>query len=311
MTSSCCRGRGTEWIDTDDRAELSGVGYLIEDRLAVVSNEAIGKPRRSFIQIFKRDGDNFIHEYDRPVFTQSDESKTCRADIEGLSVWDGEVFVTPSFSLGRKKPGDKAAFDNGDVHGKCVIQTSVLRLGHVGAEKSITPERAELDIAKAVAPLGVLEPFLAVPAKENGMDIEGLAVTRDKIYLGLRGPVLDPALAAVIVADRGDATMTPELRYIDLGGLGIRDMTAVGENFLLIAGPVGRIDAPFLLYSWSGEDAFPGRSDDGAPTPLCTLGSGAEGIAARPLADGAYELTVVFDGKVMKAQVGRLPRPAF
>jgi hypothetical protein len=37
-----------------------------------------------------------------------------------------------------------------------------------------------------------LGPFLSfpLPSKENGFDIEGLAVHQDKIFLGFRGPVL-------------------------------------------------------------------------------------------------------------------------
>ncbi len=30
----------------------------------------------------------------------------------------------------------------------------------------------------------------AVPGKDNGLDIEGLAVSEDRIFIGLRGPVL-------------------------------------------------------------------------------------------------------------------------
>ena len=309
---------GTEFNDLENRAELSGVGYLIDEMLGVVSNEAIGDPPRSKIQIFKRQGDDFVHAFDHPVFSapkggeQPEEDKDCRADIEGLSVERGSVFVTPSFSTGRKKPGDKILFDGGDVYGKCPAQTSVLHLSTITGDKSIKPAEAVLDIAATVRRFGVLKPFLAVPAKENGFDIEGLAVTEDRIYLGLRGPVLDRNLTPIIVADRAGKAR-PELRYVDLGGLGIRDMTAAGEGrFLLIAGPMGRINAPFLLYSWNGKDGFPVPASENKPAvPLCTLESGAEGVAVRSLDEGGYEMIVVFDGDVMKARMGRLPASVF
>lgn len=302
---------GQSFADLKDRAELSGVGYLGDDRLAVISNEAIGAPSRAQVQVFRRDGYGFVHEYDRPVFTGSDEGKNCRADIEGLAVLGNDVFVTPSFAFGRKKPEGKPAFDRGDIYKKCAIQKSVLRLGAIGAEKSITPPKVVLDIEATVKPLGVLAPFLGVPAKENGFDIEGLAVTPDRIYLGLRGPVLDPGLAIILVAERKPKPK-PELRYVDLGGLGIRDIAAVGEEgFLLIAGPVGRGDGRFVLYSWTGRDGFPGASDKPVATPLCTLDSGAEGVAVRPRVEGGYEMIVVFDGSRLKGQLGTLPRPLF
>ncbi|WP_457090403.1 DUF3616 domain-containing protein [Microvirga sp. P5_D2] len=33
-------------------------------------------------------------------------------------------------------------------------------------------------------------PFLSIPSKENGFDVEGLAVREGRISPGLRGPVL-------------------------------------------------------------------------------------------------------------------------
>jgi hypothetical protein len=277
----------------------------------MISNEKVGEPPRSQVQIFRRDGYSFVHEYDRPVFTGSDEGKSCRADLEGLAVLANDVFVTPSFAFGRKKPEGKAAFDRGELYKKCAVQKSVLRLGAIGAEKSVTPPKAIFDIEAAVKPLGVLTPFLAVPSKENGFDVEGLAVTQDRIYLGLRGPVLDQGLAIILVAERKPKAK-PELRYVDLGGLGIRDIAAVGEEgFLLIAGPVGRGGGRFVLYSWNGKDGFPGASDKPPVIPLCTLDNGAEGVAIRARIEGGYEMVVVFDGKMLKAQLGSLPRPFF
>ncbi len=35
-----------------------------------------------------------------------------------------------------------------------------------------------------------LAPFLAIPGKDNGLDVEGIAVRGDRVLLGLRGPVL-------------------------------------------------------------------------------------------------------------------------
>ena len=38
-----------------------------------------------------------------------------------------------------------------------------------------------------------------LPSKENGLDIEGLVIFRRKIYVGMRGPVVDNiALVAAI-----------------------------------------------------------------------------------------------------------------
>ena len=38
---------------------------------------------------------------------------------------------------------------------------------------------------------GHVQPFLGIPSKENGLDIEGITVTESgAVFLGLRGPVV-------------------------------------------------------------------------------------------------------------------------
>lgn len=49
-------------------------------------------------------------------------------------------------------------------------------------------------------------PYLAIPGKGNGFDIEGLAVDGQRLFLGLRGPVLlgGPAAWSRHQSRRGD-----------------------------------------------------------------------------------------------------------
>ena len=51
----------------------------------------------------------------------------------------------------------------------------------------------------------LLRPFLPIPSKDNGLDIEGITARGDRVLLGLRGPVL-----------RGIA-LVAELRLVVLG----------------------------------------------------------------------------------------------
>lgn len=46
------------------------------------------------------------------------------------------------------------------------------------------------DLTKALRRDGHLRSYFSIPGKDNGFDIEGLAVVGKKIFLGLRGPVL-------------------------------------------------------------------------------------------------------------------------
>lgn len=95
---------------------------------------------------------------------------------------------------------------------------------------------------------------------QQGVNIEGLAVRDGRLYFGLRGPVLGGAAPVLSVdADAlfsgGDAraTVTP----LPLGPhRGIRDMVAVRDGFLLLAGPdddPARQDVGWTVVWWDGK----------------------------------------------------------
>src|SRR5512141_1438607 len=46
------------------------------------------------------------------------------------------------------------------------------------------------ELATAISKDEHFAPFAEIPGKDNGLDIEGLAVTGNRVLLGLRGPVL-------------------------------------------------------------------------------------------------------------------------
>ena len=53
-------------------------------------------------------------------------------------------------------------------------------VGAPGAETLVDVLRADPHLA----------PFVAIPARDNGLHVEGLAVGGDRLFVGLRGPVL-------------------------------------------------------------------------------------------------------------------------
>ncbi len=108
-----------------------------------------------------------------------------------------------------------------------------------------------------------LAPFLAIPGKDNGLDIEGIAVVGDRVYLGLRGPVLrgwafvlelrpyvtadDPGRLRLRAFDDG----RPYRKHVlDLDGLGVRDLCPCGDDLLVLAGPTMDLDGPVRIYRW-------------------------------------------------------------
>ena len=111
-----------------------------------------------------------------------------------------------------------------------------------------------------------LAPFLAIPGKDNGLDIEAVAVRDESLYLGLRGPVLrgwavviallpryNMALDVLELAPLEDGAVY-RTHFLDLDGLGVRDLCPDGADLLVLAGPSMALDGPVRVYRW--RDAF-------------------------------------------------------
>ena len=119
-----------------------------------------------------------------------------------------------------------------------------------------------------------LQSFLAIPGKDNGFDIEGLAVSGEQIFLRLRGPVLRGwALILEVILDvdlEQPATLTLkpiglkerlyQKHFLDLGGLDIQDLAVQGADLLILAGPSMDLDGSVTLVRWPGGIAPEGES---------------------------------------------------
>jgi hypothetical protein len=102
--------------------------------------------------------------------------------------------------------------------------------------------------------------LLSIPSKDNGLDIEGLVVTdSNRVFLGLRGPVLrgHAALLDMRLSATEDGHLEPKSgkkgsryfkHFLDLDGLGIRELCVHGEDLLVLAGPTLPVEAPIRLF---------------------------------------------------------------
>ncbi len=157
-----------------------------------------------------------------------------------------------------------------------------------------------------------LGPFLSIPSKENGFDIEGMAVQRDRVWLGLRGPVLR---GHAVVLDLELKQKAPnrlkgrridgERRYrkhlLDTRGLGIRDMRFEGDDLLLLVGPTMSLEGPAFVLRWrdaahddSSGVIAPERVETIAELPYQLHADHPEGIELWPEA-GAGALLIIYD----------------
>ena len=111
--------------------------------------------------------------------------------------------------------------------------------------------------------------LVGIPSKDNGLDVEGLAVSGNRVFLGLRGPVLR-GWAVVIelhVEESGTSVLGLEAlggpmyrkHFLQLGGLGVRDLAIDGQDLYVLAGPTMDLDGPVFIYRWV--DALDRASD--------------------------------------------------
>ena len=104
-----------------------------------------------------------------------------------------------------------------------------------------------------------LDPFLKLPSKENGLDIEGCALLGGRLFLGLRGPVLDSHAVVLewpCLSTLPDMRRKPKRHFLNLGGFGIRGLARHGASILVLAGPVTAAPGEFHIHRWR-----PGAAD--------------------------------------------------
>ena len=204
------------------------------------------------------------------------------ADVEGLARSGPFLWAVGSHSLRRKQikqqhDGAKALKRLSRIEGQDNRQILVrLPIADVGGVP--TPVReAEIDgVRHRAAALGRrdnlrsllrddehLAPFLPIPGKDNGLDVEGIAVHGDRVYLGLRGPVLRGWAFVIELRPYVDPDDPDRLRLrefpdgqayrkhvLDLEGLGVRDLCPAGDDLLILAGPTMDLDGPVRIYRW-------------------------------------------------------------
>jgi hypothetical protein len=110
-----------------------------------------------------------------------------------------------------------------------------------------------------------LRRYLKIPGKDNGFDVEGLAAANGRLFLGLRGPVVRGwAVVLEVKPVKGSRPERLKLKrigpdgrryrkhFLDLDGLGVREITADGDDLLVLAGPTMAVRAPAILFRWRG-----------------------------------------------------------
>jgi hypothetical protein len=193
------------------------------------------------------------------------------ADIEGIARVGPWLWAVGSHSLKRRKvkagqPADKARKRLATVireENRFVLVRLPLRDGepvreHDGRRAAILS--GDDNLADMLKNDPHLAPFLDLPGKDNGLDIEGIAAHGDRLYVGLRGPVLRGWAVLLEIRPEARPRDPSELRlaepyrthFLDLDGLGIRDLCPHGDDLLVLTGPSMDLDGPVRVLRWRG-----------------------------------------------------------
>lgn len=182
------------------------------------------------------------------------KGKKTKKDIENLA----EIKVEKNRCLLARIPivGGKPiqSFEPADSPGKTFSAATLRR-----TEKGNLLSDA-LSVDRHLHSFVMLDP--QIPSKENGLDIEGLAVRGDRVFLGLRGPVLRGwAIVLELEVEEqesGFLALKPigkdetcyRKHFFDLNGMGVRELCWYGEDLLILAGPTMAVEGALRIFRW-------------------------------------------------------------
>lgn len=199
-----------------------------------------------------------LHDYlPLPVPPPVDPADTEEADIEGMDYEGGYLWLVGSHSRKRKtaeqndtpaensqclatvrKDGNRfllARIPLVEERGAYILKKTAKQNGNRLVAAQLQGDAKRNDLLAAMKKDPHLHSFLAIPGKDNGFDVEGLAVAGSRLFLGLRGPVLRgwALILEVEPREKNHDASTLKLKrigpdgsryrkhFLQLGGLGI------------------------------------------------------------------------------------------
>ena len=254
-------------------------------------------------------GDNVVQQFSRDgrLLSQLRLSHGDELDSEAMAAEGHTLYVMGSHSAKRKKLKAGKSYQRN----RRMLNADEIRPENNRArlyrlqlnDQGEATDVGSISLQQLLRQHPVLAPFSRLPSKENGIDIEGLAVRNGILYAGFRGPVLRGGMTPVLRFRMNDAAATARLLFVQLHGLGIRGMTEVSDGLLLLAGPTGDLAGPYAVYHWDGQDMVPGDKRHGSPLGHSRLlgqlrhtgGSKPEAIALLRETADAYQLLLAVD----------------
>jgi len=324
--------------------DLSAVIFTPDGNLWVASDELLGIDRLSPIEpyIFGKHRHFSLKDY-LDLFNLKDE-----IDLEGMDYENNYLWLIGSHSTKRGKPKGKKS--EKDIENLAKIKTEanrylLARIPLVNGElvKSYVSRENPSDKKQAACLQKVGESNLlmevlakdehlgkiisiALPSKDNGLDFEGIAVKHDRVFLGLRGPVLG---GWAIILDLEVEERTPGIltlkkigkagelykkHFLSLNGLGIREMCFLGDDLIVLAGPTMALEGALRVFIWhnplnkkenSISEQKEGELEVLFDLPFIFGSDHAEGITLFPCLGESNSLLVVYDSPDASRKPGK------
>jgi hypothetical protein len=265
-------------LASSDQPMSSDISGLSADGewLWLVSDETTSVER------LRRVGDDYAEHRSFEMGDFFDLPGKTEIDLEGLAYDNGWLWLVGSHALKRKKPRPESDSTEETLSrlNRVVQEINRYFLARLPLEMTddgpcpvveakdgrragmVRIKKNDNDLSRKLKKDPHLGVFVDIPAKENGLDIEGIAASGDRVLLGLRGPVLRgmAVLLEVALKDKGDGRLRLDKKafdtdepyrkhFIDLGGMGVRDLTLEGKELYMLVGPTMDLDGPVAILS--------------------------------------------------------------
>lgn len=314
--------------------DISAIAVTPDGSLWVGSDELLGLERLARVEPhIYADHQRFLLADFIDLFNTEDE-----IDIEGLDYSHHYLWFVGSHSTKRGKVKKKKVEKNLENLAEIKTETNrylLARIPVINGElvKSCALSERPRDrlsaaclqktdnsniLIEALANDPHLKPYISssIPSKENGLDIEGITVYENKVFLGLRGPVLrgwaiilelevaetEPGI--LTLTETGEAGILYKKHFLDLNGMGVRELCLFGEDLLILAGPTMDLEGAMRIFRLKNALTRPGHTinpqEKGELEVLFDLpfifGSDhAEGLALMPCLGQPRSLLVAYD----------------
>ncbi|WP_161888983.1 DUF3616 domain-containing protein [Pontibacter russatus] len=288
--------------------------------------------------------------FDLREYLELPDGDNSEIDIEGMATTGHYIWIIGSHSLKRKKPRSHdsvkkqmkrlAKIQNDpnryllaripfllnketgqyELHKQCEDPD---KPGHVLRAAQLHGSKTSSLLTDVLQQDEHIAPFLTIPGKDNGFDVEGLTTSGERIFIGLRGPVLRGWAIVLEVETEEDEKGQLHLKqltedrpykkhFLHLRGKGIRELRIFGEDMYILAGPTMDQDGVIAIYRWPGATR---RTEQECMVHakelerLCEVPHGKDADSGKDKAEGLaiydeQHALVVFDSPVDARKVG-------